>query len=77
MHSIPKTKIQEEEPKILIYRDFKKFTYTNFQSELKSKLNSRNSYQYYTPEKSFAEVLDNHAPKKIKFFGVIKKLHVN
>ena len=69
MHPIPKTKIQEEEPKILIYRDFKKFTYTNFQSELKSKLNSRNSYQYYTSEKSFAEVLDNHAPKKKNSLG--------
>ena len=49
---------KKEEPKILIYHDFKKFTFTNFQSEIISKLSSRNSYEYCTFEKSFVEVLD-------------------
>ena len=49
---------KKEEPQILIYHDFKKFTFTNFQSELISKLSSRNSYEYCTFEKSFVEVLD-------------------
>ena len=49
--------------KILIYRDFEKIMLTNFQTELISKLNSCNSYDYCIFEKSFVEVLDKHAPK--------------
>ena len=73
MYSILKTKFQKEEPKILIYHYFKRFTYTDFQSELtnESKLNIthinlHNSYKYCTCEKGFVKVLDMHAPKKRK-----------
>ena len=72
IYSILKTTFQKEEPKILIYRDFKKFMYTDFQSEL----NSRNSYEYCAFEKSFVEVLDKHAPKKRKILRVNQKPHV-
>ena len=63
--------------KILIYRDFKKITLTNFQTELVSKLNSRNSYEYCIFEKCFVEVLDNHAPKKMTILRRNQKPHVN
>ena len=36
-----KTTFQKEELTMLTQRDFKKFTYTNFHSELAGKLNSR------------------------------------
>ena len=65
------------EPKILICHYFKKFTYTNFQSELISEPNSHNSYEYCTFEKSFVEVLDKHEPKKRKIFCGNCKPHVN
>ena len=59
-----KKKYQKEKPKILIiYCDFKKFTYTNLQPELISKLKSYNLYEYYTLKKSFLEILDKHAVK--------------
>ena len=40
-----KTTFQKAEPEILIYRDFEKFTFTNFQSELTRKLYPSNSYE--------------------------------
>ena len=55
----------------------KKFTYTGFQSELTSELNSSNSYEYYTFEKSFVEVLDKHLPKKRNIFRDNQEPHVN
>ena len=62
-----KKKYQKGKPKILIiYRDFKKFTYINLQSELISKLKSHNLYEYYTLKKSFLEILDKHAVKTKK-----------
>ena len=77
MYAILKTTFQKEELKILIYRYFKKITYTDFQSELISELNSRNSYEYCTFEKNFVEVLDKHAPKKRKILRRNHKPHVN
>ena len=77
MYSILKTTFQKEELKILIYRYFKKITYTDFQSELISELNSRNSNEYCAFEESFVEGLDKHAPKKRKILRGNYKLHVN
>ena len=74
---ILKTTFQKEEQKILIYRDFKKFTFKAFQSELINELNSRNSYEYSAFEKSFVEVLNKHAPKKRKILRGNQKPHVN
>ena len=75
-----KTTFQKEEPKILIYRDFKKVTCTDFQSELNlnlSEYNSRNSYVCCTFDKSFVEFLDKHSPKKRKILRENHKTHVN
>ena len=60
-----KTCLKEMAPvlKMFIYRDFKKITLTNFQSELISKLNSCKSCEYCIFEKSFAEVLNKHVLK--------------
>ena len=77
VYSIVKTSFQKEEPKILIYHYFKKFTYTDFQSELINKPSSCNSYEYCTFEKSFVEVFDTHAPKKRKVLRGNHKPHVN
>ena len=74
---ILKTTFQKEEPKILIYHDFKKITFTDFQSELINELNSRNLYEYCAFEKSFVEVLNNHAPKKRKILRGNQKPDVN
>ena len=60
--------------------DFKKVTYTDFQSELNLNLsepNSHNSYEYCTFDKSFVEVLDKHAPKKKKILRGNHKPYVN
>ena len=80
MHLILKTAFQKKERKILIQRDFKKITYTDFQSELNLNLsepNSRNSYVYCTFDKSFVEVLDKYVPKKRKSLRGNHKPHVN
>ena len=75
MYSILKARFQKEEPKLLICRYFEKFT--NFQSELISEPDSRNSYQYCSFEKSFEEVLDNHALNKRKILRGNHKPRVN
>ena len=77
MCSVLKTKFQKEEPKILIYRYFTNFTYTDFQSELTSEpYNPSNSYGYCTFEKS-CQVSDKHTPKKRKILRCNHKTHVN
>ena len=48
----------------------------NFQSVLISKVNSRNSYEYSTFEKSFVEALDKHAPNENKILRGYQKPHV-
>ena len=67
-----KATFQKEETKTLTNGNFKKFTFTNFQSELISKRNSRNSYENFTFEKSFVEVSEKYAPKRRTFFVVTK-----
>ena len=80
LYLILKTAFQKKEPKILIQRDFKEVTYTDFQFELNVNLsepNLRNSYEYCTFDKSFAEVLDKYVPKKRKSLCGNHKPHVN
>ena len=77
---ILRTTFLKEELKILIYCDFKKVTYSDFQSELNLNLSepsSRDSYEYCTFDKSFVEVLDKYAPKKRKIFRGNHKPHVS
>ena len=77
MNSILKTTVQKEERKILIYHYFEKFTYTDFQSELISKPNSRNSYEYRTLEIKFCRSFTHACTKKRKILLDNHKPHVN
>ena len=58
----------KEEPKTLIYRDYKSFSIKNFSSELFLKLESQENNDYQTFEKNFVDTLNNQAPKKSKIF---------
>ena len=69
MYLLHKTTFQKGEQKILIHRDFKNVTYTDFQSEQDLNLSepkSHNSYEYCTFDKSFVKFLYKHAPKRRK-----------
>ena len=55
-----------EEPKILVYRNFKSFNNEYFEEELSSKLDVNN----------FVNVFNKQAPKKTKFFWGNHKPHV-
>ena len=72
-----KTTFQKEGQKALIYDDFRKFPYTNFQSGIINNLNSHNSGQYCSLKNSFVEVLEKHAPKKIKIIRGNQNPHAN
>ena len=72
-----KAKFQKEGPKTLICGDFRKFTNTNFQLGILNNLNSRNSLEYCSLKKSFVEISDKHAQKRIKILLSDQKPHVN
>ena len=55
------------ESKKLIYRDYSNFYQKDFQSDLLLNIGDGKNY-YLEFEKNFVELLDKHAPKKIKFF---------
>ena len=57
---------RKEEPKTLIYRDYKTFSLETFSSELFSKLESQENNEYQTFEKNFVDTLNNQAPNKSK-----------
>ena len=65
--SMMKTKLALEEPKRLVYRNFKTFNNDYFEEELSSKLDVNNN-DYAVFEDNFVNFLNKHAPKKIKFF---------
>ena len=72
----PKTTFQQEEPKCLIYRDHKNFTYENFKSDLQEFLQScKGSYDAF--DNYFTSSLNKHAPKKKKVFWGNGKPHIN
>ena len=76
IYSILKTTFKKEESKKFIFRDYKNFDNTNFQMDLESKLNNCPK-KYGIFEKTFENVLNAHAPKKIKFVGGNQKPHVD
>ena len=53
-------------PKIISYRDYKKFTLKHFQIDLKKKIQAQPNMNYNLFEKVFLEVLEEHAPVKKK-----------
>ena len=57
IYSMLKTTFHKEEPKTLIYRDYKTFSLETFSSELFLKLESQENNDYQTFEKNFVELL--------------------
>ena len=76
IYSILKTTFKREESKKFIFRDYKNFDNTNFQMDLESKLNNCPKKNGIF-EKTFENVLNAHAPKKIKFLRGNQKPHVD
>ena len=58
-----KTTFEKEESKVLVYRDYKNFSFNSFRSELLSKLNQSNlTFTYF--KNNFVNVLNQLASKK-------------
>ena len=68
-----KTTFAPEEPKKCVYRDFKTFSRESFKNGLMSKTVDEN-VDYSKFEKKLIDTLNKHAPKKTKYFAVIKHL---
>ena len=77
IYSMLKTTFHKEEPKKLIYRDYKTFSLETFSSELFLKLESQENNDYQTFEKNFVDTLNNQAPKQSKIFRGNQKPHIN
>ena len=69
--SMIKTTFEEEEPKVLVYRDYKNFNFNSFTSELLSKF-YHNNETFTSFENSFVNVLNQQASKKSKFSSAIE-----
>ena len=77
IYSMLETAFYKEEPKTLIYRDYKTFSLEKFSSELFLKLESQENNDYQTFEANFVDTLNNQVPKKSKIFRGNQKLHIN
>ena len=76
IYSILKT-FHKEEPKTLIYRDYKTFSLEKFISELFLKFESQENNGYQTFETNFVDTLINQAPKKSKICRGNQKHHTD
>ena len=65
--SMMKTKFEKEEPIILVYRDYKHFSFNSFKSELLFKFHHSN-VTFTSFENNFVNVLNQQAPKNPKVF---------
>ena len=74
IYSMLKTTFDKEEPKTLIYCDYKIFCLETFKTELFSKLESQANNDYQTFEKNFVDTLNNQTPKKSKILAVTRSL---
>ena len=59
-----KSTFQKAPPKVILYRDMKKFDKVAFKAELKEKLDKIDPTSYLSFENTFTEMLDKHAPAK-------------
>ena len=64
--TVMKYTVPKDRPKIVQYRDYKKFTENSFRIELKEILQKQIISDYNTFERIFLEVLNKHAPPKKK-----------
>lgn len=73
---IGQTAFKKEEPKSLIYRDYKNFSNECFQNGLNNKLCDC-SKNYESFENTFVTILDRHAARKTKILRGNQKSHTN
>ena len=76
IYSMLKTAFHKEEPKTLIYRDYKTFCLEIFSSELFSKHESQENNEYQTFEKNFVDTLNNQVAKQSKIVRGNQKAHI-
>ena len=69
--TVMKTTFPKSKPKIIQYRDYKRFGEDEFRRELKAKLEQEVVISYAHFDKIFLDVLNNHAPLKGKFSELI------
>ena len=76
IYSILKSTFEKEEPKQVIYRNYKHFQWQHFENDLKSSLNNCNgNFDIY--EKVFTSALNSYAPKKVKVLRGNYKPYLN
>ena len=75
-HLIHKSTFEKEEPKQVIYRNYKHFQWQHFENDLKSSLNNCNG-KFDVYEKACTTALNSHAPKKVKVLRGNHKPHLN
>ena len=67
---------KKKEPKQVIYLNYKHFQWQHFENDLESSLNNCNgNFDEY--EKTFTNVLNSHAPKKVKVLRGNLKPYLN
>lgn len=64
--TVMKTTFPKAQPKIIYYRDYKKFDLNGFRSELRTELGKNDDQGYFHFEVTFLRVLEKHAPMKKK-----------
>ena len=74
--SAMKTTFAKEESKVLLYRDYKKFNFGSFKSELLYEFH-HNNVTFTSFENNFVNVLNLQAHKKSKAFCGNQRLHLN
>ena len=74
IYSILKTTFEKEESKKVTYRNYKQFQWETFEKDLTISLRNCNC-EYENYEQNFIEVLNTHAPKKVKILRGNNKPH--
>ena len=64
--TVMKTTFPKAKPKIVFYRDYKKFEEAKFRNDLRLELQNKSVENYENFEQIFLNVLDKHAPSKKK-----------
>ena len=77
IYTIMKTTFNKVPPKKVVYRDYKKWSQSKFENELKEKLISTHPSQYMDFEQIFFETLEANAPTKRKVLRANNKPLVN
>ena len=72
-----KSTFQKAPPKVILYRDMKKFDKAAFKAELKEKLDKIDPTIYLSFENTFTELLDKHAPTKERTLRANNKRYVS